>query len=252
MIRLTKKRVALKLRTNARAFDLTKRVYRLLCGRGSSDPVYRFLLRISNQDRTTPFIQVGANDGLTNDAIREFAVWSKWPGICVEPMPWLYQKLKSNYKHVENVDCVNAALGHGDSLELFFIRRDRIGEFPYWADQIASFDREHLFKHFERVELDPSLLASCAIETVSFESLLERLGYDPSNTLLFMDVEGYENIIFREDSFYQLGFKNIIFEHTHLDEPDKIFMKLRKNGYELHIAENDCICSVDHSLIENL
>lgn len=252
MIRLTKKRVALKLRTNARAFDLTKRVYRLLCGRGSSDPVYRFLLRISNQDRTTPFIQVGANDGLTNDAIREFAVWSKWPGICVEPMPWLYQKLKSNYKHVENVDCVNAALGQGDSLELFFIRRDRIGEFPYWADQIASFDREHLFKHFERVELDPSLLASCAIETVSFESLLERLGYDPSNTLLFMDVEGYENIIFREDSFYQLGFKNIIFEHTHLDEPDKIFMKLRKNGYELHIAENDCICSVDHSLIENL
>ena len=77
MIGLIKKRVGLSLRSNARTFDFTKRLHRLLCRRGSSDPVYRFLLRISNQDRSTPFIQVGANDGLTNDAIREFAVWSK-------------------------------------------------------------------------------------------------------------------------------------------------------------------------------
>ena len=67
-----------------------------------------------------------------------------------------------------------------------------------------------------------------------------------------MDVEGYENVLLREDSFYQLGFKNIIFEHAHLDENDKIFMKLRENGYALHLAENDCIGSADHSLIENL
>ena len=209
MIRSIKKRVALKLRSNARTFDFTKRVYRLLSGRGSSDPLYRFLKSISDQDQTTPFIQVGANDGLTNDAIREFAVWSKWPGICVELIPWLYQKLKRNYKHVKNVNCVNAASGHGDTLELFFIRRNRIGEFPYWADQIASFDREHLFKHFQIVAQDPSLIESIAIETVSFESLFVRLGYDPSDTLLIMDVEGYENVIFREDSFYHLGFKKL-------------------------------------------
>ena len=252
MIRTLKKRVGLKLRSNARTFDFIKRVYRLLLSRGCADPLYRYLTRISDQGQTTPFIQVGANDGLTNDPIREFAVWSKWPGICVEPIPWLYQKLKRNYKHVENVNCVNAALGWGESLELFFIRSERIGEFPYWADQIASFDREHLLKHFQRVALDPSLLASIKIETVSFESLFERLGYDPSDTLLLIDTEGYENVIFREDYFYQLGFKNIIFEHTHLDEPDKIFMKLRENGYELYLAEHDCICSVDHSLIENL
>ena len=209
MIRSIKKRVALKLRSNARTFDFTKRVYRLLSGRGSSDPLYRFLKSISDQDQTTPFIQVGANDGLTNDAIREFAVWSKWPGICVELIPWLYQKLKRNYKHVKNVNCVNAALGHGDTLELFFIRRNRIGEFPYWADQIASFDREHLFKHFQIVAQDPSLIESIAIETVSFESLFVRPGYDLSDTLLIMDVEGYENVIFREDSFYHLGFKKL-------------------------------------------
>ena len=29
-------------------------------------------------------------------------------------------------------------------------------------------------------------------------------------------------------------------------------MKLRENGYALDLAENDCICSADHSLIENL
>ena len=178
MIRLIKKRVALKLRSNARTFDFTKRVYRLLSGRGSSDPLYRFLKCILDQDQTTPFIQVGANDGLTNDAIREFAVWYKWPGICIEPMPWLYQKLKRNYKHVKNVNCVNAVLGQGDALELFFIVRDRVGEFPYWADQIASFDREHLLNHFQRVALDPTLVESISIKTVSFESLFERFGYD--------------------------------------------------------------------------
>ena len=84
----------------------------------------------------------------------------------------------------------------------FFTRTERIGEFPHCADQIASFDREHLLKNFQRVVLAPSLLASIATETVSSESLFERLGYDPSDTLLFMDVEGYENVIHREDFFY--------------------------------------------------
>ena len=43
------------------------------------------------------FIQVGANDGLMCDPIRQFIVKHSWGGILVEPVPDYFELLKKNY-----------------------------------------------------------------------------------------------------------------------------------------------------------
>src|SRR5450432_1889496 len=79
-------------------FDATKRLYRLL---GNSDPIYECLKEFSHCKARVSFLQIGSNDGITQDPLREFIVRQpKWRGCFVEPLPHLFAKLKRNYGHV--------------------------------------------------------------------------------------------------------------------------------------------------------
>ena len=63
------------------------------------------------------FIQVGANDGDQLDPLRTSVHCADWRGIMVEPVPYVFQKLKANNGHLarrvrlENVAIAGVCLG---------------------------------------------------------------------------------------------------------------------------------------------
>lgn len=57
------------------------------------------------------FVQIGANDGVALDPIRDFILAKDWDGVLVEPNPAAFSSLKHNYRHALGaLHFVNAAL----------------------------------------------------------------------------------------------------------------------------------------------
>lgn len=56
------------------------------------------------------FVNIGANDGVSNDPIYPFLGAYGWRGIAVEPVPFVYDELRRNYARFPAVAVENAAI----------------------------------------------------------------------------------------------------------------------------------------------
>jgi FkbM family methyltransferase len=54
------------------------------------------------KDHVGTFLDIGANDGITFSNVRKLAELG-WSGVCVEPSPKAYERLRINYKEYPNV-----------------------------------------------------------------------------------------------------------------------------------------------------
>src|SRR6266481_6003650 len=54
------------------------------------------------------FIQIGANDGVSNDPLYKFVIEYGWAGILVEPLPQVFEVLRRNYADKPNLKFLNA------------------------------------------------------------------------------------------------------------------------------------------------
>jgi hypothetical protein len=62
-------------------------------------PIFKLALQCLTfkYGETLRFIQVGANDGIFGDPLREHILAHKWRGVLVEPQPEIFEQLKANY-----------------------------------------------------------------------------------------------------------------------------------------------------------
>src|SRR3954447_3434406 len=83
------------------------------------------------------FIEVGANDGVKQDHLRSFITASEWRGGMVEPLPWVFERLRSNYRGRNGLTFENAAIAASDGpVPFYYVPPD--GD---WQDLIGSLSR---------------------------------------------------------------------------------------------------------------
>src|SRR4030095_14810338 len=93
------------------------------------------------------FIQVGANDGITGDNIFWFIKYHQWSGILIEPVGYLFEKLKMTYKHCSNqLFFENVAISEKDEIRDFYYIENfqENQQYPEWLKQLGSFKKEHV------------------------------------------------------------------------------------------------------------
>src|SRR5438093_1498023 len=49
------------------------------------------------------FIEIGSNDGEHDDHLRPFILSRPWSGIMVEPVPYVFERLRRNYGGVDRI-----------------------------------------------------------------------------------------------------------------------------------------------------
>ena len=75
------------------------------------DAINKILDNILTANSVVNFIQVPSNDGVTGDPINCFVNNNNWHGVLVEPIPFLFEKLKINYdQRKENLQFLNCAV----------------------------------------------------------------------------------------------------------------------------------------------
>jgi FkbM family methyltransferase len=184
------------------------------------------------------FVEIGSNDGEQHDHLRPLIVSRSWRGVMVEPVPFVFERLRANYGQIERVALDNVAIGDRDgSMPFFHLREAAPGErdqLPSWYDGIGSFDRAHLSSHAEMVAELESRVVSTDVPTLTFESLCHRHGLERID-LVLIDAEGYDARILAQVDFAAHAPRLIVYEHYHLDsgEREGARLLLGELGYEL-------------------
>jgi FkbM family methyltransferase len=236
--------ISRQLKRSPRIFDIARKITRAL---GDRSPLYNALGAELALARNVRFIQIGANDGISVDPLREFitAAPSKYEGVFVEPVPNIFHKLQENYSYVAHgrLIFINAAVSSESGTKLIWkIKDSDLWRFPPFAYQISSFDREHLIRHFPSMKHVERSLESVAVPCRTLLEIQKYTGLDNLD-LIHLDVEGHEPDILLNIDFYTTTPQILLFEISHMASADKgpVYRRLQEANYQLQEFGADCL-----------
>ena len=220
-------------------FDLAKRASRLV---GRENPLYRRLLRERRLREPIEFLQIGANDGMSCDPIREFVIRGGWSGIAIEPLGPIHARLMRNYARYPRVRTMNCAISYGASrtLTLYCVTEEALARHPGYASMVSSSSMHHLERLLPGITA--SEIVARTIECVTVEEALARHGMSRVD-FLHLDVEGHEANILLNADLAALAASYVLYEHVHLarEEGAAVRARLRALGYELEEFSGDTL-----------
>ncbi len=180
------------------------------------------------------FIQVGSNDGITKDPLHEFIVSQTWEGILVEPVSYLFEKLKANYAsgagrlHFEN----SAIAAKNGKMNFYHLKESKNPDIPWFYNQIGSFKEDIVLKHRDLIPGFDDLFIKEPVSTIKFCDLVNKYDFQDID-LIQMDTEGYDFEIIKLIPLSELGVEIIMYEHKHLSISDykKSISLLNEHGF---------------------
>jgi len=166
------------------------------------------------------FIEIGANAGDHSDHLQPFIRSSRWTGLMVEPVPYVFERLRRNYAGLGRVTFENAAIADRDGrIPFYHLReiepeeRDRV---PSWYDGIGSLSRTTVLGHRRVIPDIDERVVRREVPAMTFESLCRK--HDVRRLdLLLIDAEGHDAEILRGIDFTVRRPRLLVYEHFHLD-----------------------------------
>lgn len=213
-----------------------------------------FLDEYSRSVKDFTVLQIGANDGITNDPIHKFIKRDNWSGVLLEPQRYVYEQfLKKIYRGQKGIHTVNAAFGREDGvLPLYKIGFSN----ARWATGLASFSKAvvedaytsgHVYRRAAKdgiaVPEDPAQrIVSENVPVLCTATILQRYPMKKID-LLQIDAEGFDHEIIKMFDFSLVKPGAVIFEHSHIPAEDlkECIQKLSSLGYKLHEYEGNTV-----------
>ena len=199
------------------------------------------------RERPEAFVlQVGSNDGAAGDPIHELIRRSSgWRGLLIEPVPYVFERLKKTYAALPRFACANVAIGDRHEHRKFYYisaeAKTALGAaLPATFDQLGSFERDHIRKHCSDA-VEP-FIVEATIETIPLDEVLARHGVTRID-LVHIDTEGFDYHVLRQVDFARFTPAVVLFEHSHLgpEEMSAAESLLTKHGYRLKRLKTDTL-----------
>ena len=161
-------------------------------------------------------IQIGSHVGKSpNDPIFNL-VDESTTMILVEPVSYLFEQLKNNYKerfeNTSNIFFINKAVSdYIGEIELTIpSEKNDFSSYPYYASQLASVNPNHALSHFNHLIVEKIMVKTTTINEIVKEYNISEID------LLHTDTEGHDYTIIMNYNF-EIKPKKIMFEHKHMD-----------------------------------
>jgi len=235
-------RIKEQLRNLPLVYGTAKWIYRRF--RKSDPTIQDQILKALASKRSVFFVQVGSNDGVQGDPIHDLIVEREsWRGIFIEPIDFLFQRLRMNYGNAGRFVFENVAIGTEKGTKKFYYVSEKARtelDLPYWHDQLGSFDRAHIIRALGE-QMSPYIVEE-DIECLPLQAVLDRNGVKAID-LIHIDTEGFDYKVLSQLDLRRYKPSAILFEHHLL--PDEEFAKARKllrvTGYRLLQFGNDIL-----------
>jgi FkbM family methyltransferase len=174
------------------------------------------------------FVQIGANDGCSDDPLHGYVTRHHWRGLLAEPQPAAFAQLQANYATEEQLEFANVAVGAVDGEATLYVDAGTPG--ACGSSLIASFDREVLLKSVGSAER----IRQIQVPVLTPASLLRQHAVSRVD-LLVIDTEGYDYEILKVWDFRVFRPIMIVLEHLNLGPADRAecWRLLTREGYGL-------------------
>jgi len=202
-------------------------------------------------------VQVGANDGVTNDPV--FSLFQKFArsALLIEPQSSLIPRLRDNYTGFKgDVMIENVAISADEGILTLFELTEAVGKRYHAATGfnptgIAANRREHLASHlveYDIIDADElsSAIRSHDVPSMPLHRILESNGISDFD-FLQVDTEGADWLVLQTLGDHRPP--AIHFEWVHLEPDDWSDCRewVRANDYRSFVGNRDCLLVRDHS-----
>ena len=186
-------------------------------------------------------ILIGAHDGSKTEALVRAAT-GVGQVLLVEPVPWLFERLKHKYGGKENLHLRMNALSDCEGEVVFFAPKKSANGVKPWGDQLGSLNPTHAKDH------DPRFLEHAVpLEVVALRLKTLFKEHDVSSLdVLMTDTEGHDMKILGELPTMEVFPERIVFEHKHSDGVNCIgrsfastLTMLGDQGYKVRILDQE-------------
>lgn len=238
----TSARIKDSLRSVPVVYGAAKWIYRRF--RKSDPTVQDRILKAVGAKPSVFFVQVGSNDGVQGDPIHDLIISRNgWRGIFIEPIDFLFQRLRKNYGEANRFVFENVAIGTEKGSKTFYYVSEKAKselDLPYWHDQLGSFDKAHITRALGE-QMSPYIVEE-NIECLPLQDVLDRNGVEAID-LVHIDTEGFDYKVLSQLNLKRYKPAVILFEHHLLsdDEFDQSRKLLRGAGYRLLEYGNDTL-----------
>ncbi|MCL4766510.1 MAG: FkbM family methyltransferase [Hyphomicrobiaceae bacterium] len=164
------------------------------------------------------FIQIGANDGVSDDFVFPLATQNGWIGAVIEPVPHLFEKLTANYRPFRAIKPFQVVIGETESCASFYHFAPSPGEL---VDFLGSLERNVIMRHACLVPDIESRIIETKLKAVSMGQVTEFCGLSGVD-LLVTDVEGADAKLVRAFNFGKHMPRVIVIEHKHIGHFDLV------------------------------
>ena len=206
-----------------------------------------FLFPLIKEKKIKKVIQVGANDGKSDDFLFKF-LNQDIDAILIEPIDDAFKKLEENCKSFNKVKCLNKAVDFTNGEKTIYTpdldfkdyyKKKYNDSNVGWLNVLSSFDKNHLIKH----GIKRNHITSKKISCITFQQIIEDFNYQDFD-LLIVDTEGYDcNLV--NNFMDKIDLKPlIVFEWIHAKKFEIIDLldKMKKKNYHFLKIGRDLIC----------
>jgi len=193
--------------------------------------VFEEIINKTGKSKDFFFIQIGSNDGVRNDPLYKFICKFNWSGICVEPVPYLYDKLQKLHVMRKNISCKNVAVSStGGNMTFYYIKENQHDQTDWrCGNGLGSFNKEIVMKHQNGVWDFDDNFSEIEVKTITFSDLTSGVS---KIDLLHIDTEGYDFEIIKTIDFTKTIPSFILFEHKWLDDINEVYEFLKEHKYK--------------------
>jgi FkbM family methyltransferase len=169
-------------------------------------------------------IQIGAHVGDTSNDYIFRMIDDNTTLILVEPVPYLFEQLKMNYKNKfvnnQHIYFINKAVSNfiGEIEMTIPSEKNDFSLFPYWATQLASVNPDHATGHFKDLLVEKIMVKTTTLNEIVKEYHIKHID------LLNTDTEGHDYTILMGYHF-EIKPNTIVFEHRHMDGLQTVSIK---------------------------
>jgi FkbM family methyltransferase len=223
--------------------SLVRETWRRLTPHRSRAAIPIVLAAFARERRGVFFIQVGSNDGSHNDPLRAHLLRHGWSGIMVEPVPYVFERLRANYGAQKGVRLEQVAIGPVEGPIPFYHLAQTDEALPQWYDQLGSFLRENIVKHADQIPRLEERILETMVQSMTFRSLCRKHDVRKID-LLHIDAEGFDYEVIKTVDFGLYAPDVLLYEHKHLSASDLAACEalLRSHDYECLSDGADTIC----------
>jgi len=190
------------------------------------------------------FVQIGSNDGVKQDPLRRELARSRWRGVMVEPVPYVFARLERRYGGRPDLSLEPVAIAaQSGTLPFYHLPEAHSGEaLPYWYDGLGSFRREVVLKHAYAIPDIEQRLVTTEVPCITFDELCRRNRIETLD-LLHTDTEGYDAELLASIDFTRFRPLLLVYEHKHLGAAaGRCRQRLRSLGYRTFEEGADTWC----------